>query len=207
MRTLADLLGTADGLSLLEAKGVLVNPEQFKQQLTAPANPSLVHHFGVADKKPVCAGQQVYIDYHQSVLSKIEVLRGMEQDKDLFPFFLWVDTDRSGSDNLMTKFAWPSSSKKGAITILPPGTKEVEARFAKIDASQLSSAIDKLETYLRQSNKKVEGAKNKYAQLRSFFVDGRAETLSAFNLRLTDFLLDSGAWFCASPGLAVGSTG
>jgi hypothetical protein len=89
----------------------------------------------------------------------------------------------------MTKFAWPSPSKKGAITILPPGTREVEARFARIDSSQLSSAIDRLETHLRQSNKKVEGAKNKYLQLRTLFVNGHAETLSAFNLQLTDFLL------------------
>jgi len=189
MQTLADLLNSPDGLSLLEAKGVFVNQEQFKEQLTVPAKPDLADHFGVKDKKLVCSGQQIYVDYHQSVLSKIEILRDMEQDENLFPFFLWVDTDRSASDNLMTKFAWPSASKKGAITILPPGAKEVELRFARIDALQLSSAISKLETYLRGSNQKVGGAKDKYQQFRTFFVDGHADTLSVFNLQLTDFLL------------------
>lgn len=189
MQTLADLLNSSDGLRFLESKGVFVNQKQFKEQLKVPVSPDLADQFGVKDRKLVCSGQQVYVDYHQSVLSKIEVLREMEADDELFPFFLWVDTDRSGSDNLMSKFAWPSPSKKGAITILPPGTKEVEARFARIDPSQLSSAIDKLETYLRGSDKRVAGAKNKYLQLRTFFLDGHAETLSAFNLQLTDFLL------------------
>jgi hypothetical protein len=189
MQTLADLLNSSGGLNFLEAKGVFVDRKRFNDQLRTPAIPDLADHFGVKDKKLVCSGQQIYVDYHQSVLSKIEILRDMEQDEDLFPFFLWVDTDRSGSDNLMTKFAWPSASKKGAITILPPGAKEVELRFAKIDSLQLSSAISKLETYLRGSNQKVEGAKEKYQQFRTFFVDDHAETLSIFNLHLTDFLL------------------
>jgi hypothetical protein len=189
MQTLADLLNSSNGLSFLESKGIFVNQKQFKEQLKAPARPNLAHHFGVEDKKLICSGQQVYVDYHQSVVSKIEVLREMDADEELFPFFLWVDTDRSGSDNLISKFAWPSPSKKGAITILPPGAKEVEARFARIDSSQLSSAIDKLETHLRGSNKKVEGAKNKYLQLRTLFVNCHAGTLSAFNLQLTNFLL------------------
>jgi hypothetical protein len=189
MQTLADLLNLSDGLSFLESKGVFISPKQFKEQLKHPTSPDLAHHFGMEDRKLICSGQQLYVDYHQSVLSKIEVLREMERDEDVFPFFLWVDTDRSGSDNLMTKFAWPSPSKKGAITILPPGTKEVEARFARIDSSQLSSAIDRLETHLRGSNKNVEGAKDKYLQLRAYFVNGQAETLSVFNLQLTNFLL------------------
>ena len=190
MQTLTDLLNSSDGLSFLDSKGVYVNQEQFKDRLSFPINPNLASQFGANDQKLVCSGQQIYVDYHQSVIGKIEALQDMEQDKDLFPFFLWVDTDRSGSDNLMTKFAWPGASKKGAITILPPGTKEVESRFTKIDPSQLSSAIDRLETHLRGSNPKVEGAKEKYLQFRTFFIDGHVETLSAFNLQLTNFLLN-----------------
>jgi hypothetical protein len=189
VQTLADLLNSSDGLNFLESKGVFIDHKRFKDQLKTPAKADMTDYFGIEDKKLVCSGQQVYVDYRQSVLSKIEILREMERDEDLFPFFLWLDTDRSGSDNLMTKFAWPAPGKKGAITILPPGTREVEARFARIDSSQLSSAIDRLETYLRQSNKKVEGAKNKFLQLRAFFANGHAETLSAFNLQLTNFLL------------------
>ena len=189
MQTLADLLNSSEGVSFLESKGVFMNPKKFKDHLASPSRSDLADHFGVKDKKLICSGQQIYVDYHQSVLTKIESLREMELDKDLFPFFLWVDTDRSGSDNLISKFAWPSPSKKGAITILPPDTSEVEARFARIDPSRLSTAMARLETYLRQSNQKVDGAKNKFLQMRAFFDNSHAETLSVFNLQLTDFLL------------------
>jgi len=189
VQTLADLLNSAEGLTFLESHSVFVEQQQFKDQLRTPAKPNLAGDFDTENTKLVCSGQQIYVDYQQSVLSKIETLRDMEQDEDLLPFFLWVDTDRSGSDNLVTKFAWPGPSKKGPITILPPGTREVETRFATIDSSQLSSAIDRLETFLRQSGEKKEGAKHKYLQLRTFFTNGSAGTLSEFNLRLTDFLL------------------
>jgi hypothetical protein len=189
LQTLADLLNASNGLSFLESKGVFVNEDQFRDQLKVPVNLELAHHFGVKGRKLICSGQQIYVDYHQSVLSKIDILHEMDSDEDLFPFFLWVDTDRSGSDNLITKFAWPSPSKKGAITILSPGTKEVEARFARIDSSQLSIAIARLETHLRQSHKHVEGAKDKYLKFRTFFVNGHSETLSVFNLQMTNYLL------------------
>ncbi|MFC1878296.1 hypothetical protein ACFLZW_00135 [Chloroflexota bacterium] len=190
MQSLADMLNSAEGLSYLGSKGVFVKQKQFEEQLERPAKLNLTDHLGVEDKKLVCSGQQIYVDYRQSVLSKIEVLRGMERDEDLYPFFLWVDTDRSGSDNLVTKFAWPGPSKKGYVTILPPGTREVEARFARIDPAQLSSAIGRLETHLRQSGEKKPEAKDKFLELRTFFLNGHAGTLSAFNLELTDFLLN-----------------
>lgn len=188
MKSLTELVNSTAGLSYLESKGVFIDQGKFKDQLETPTNPILADQFGT-DSKLVCSGQQVYVDYQHSVLSKIEVLQEMEGDENLYPFFLWVDTDRSGSDNLITKFAWPGPSKKGAITILPPGTREVEARFARIDGSQLSSAISRLETHLRKSGEKKNGGKEKFLQFRRFFVNGHAETLSEFNQRLTDFLL------------------
>jgi hypothetical protein len=189
MQILADLLNSSDGLNFLETKGVFKNQNKFIDQLKPPIRSDLADQFGVQDKKLICSGQQIYVDYHQSVVGKIEVLREMRSNEDLFPFFLWVDTDRSGSDNLITKFAWPGPSKKGAITILPPGANEVEERFVKIDSAQLSTAMARFETHLRQSNKNVDGAKNKYLELRAFFENGHTQTLSVFNLRLTNFLL------------------
>jgi hypothetical protein len=189
MQTLMDVLNSADGVSFLESKGVFVDLQDFKDQLKTPAKPNLADDIGAANTKLVCSGQQIYVDYRHSVLSKIVTLQTMEQDEDLFPFFLWVDTDRSGSDNLITKFAWPNSSKKGPISILPPGTRDIESRFVTLDTGQLLGAIDKLETYLRQSGQRRKGAKQKYQQLRAIFADENPGTLSEFNLRLTDFLL------------------
>jgi hypothetical protein len=189
MQTLMDVLNSADGVSFLESKGVFVDLQDFKDQLKTPAKPNLADDVGAANAKLVCSGQQIYVDYRHSVLSKIVALQTMEQDEDLFPFFLWVDTDRSGSDNLITKFAWPNSSKKGPISILPPGTRDIESRFVTLDTGQLLRAIDKLETHLRQSGQRRKGAKQKYQELRAIFADENPGTLSEFNLRLTDFLL------------------
>ena len=189
MQTLLDLLGRAEGLSFLESQGVLVSQSKFKARLKAPVKCDLAGELGVADKKLVCSGQQLYVDYRHSVLSKIQILQDLQQDSELFPFFLWVDTDRTGSDNLITKFAWPNLGKKGPITIMPPRTREVEIRFTSLDRAQLVSAIDRLETYLRQSGDRRKDAKPKYQQLRTIFTDEPHENLGEFNLRLTSFLL------------------
>jgi hypothetical protein len=189
MQTFEDLLDSSEGRHFLESEGVFVNQQVFISQLKSPLKPNLANELGVKSAKLVCSGQQVYVDYRQSVLSKIEILRDMSQDKDLLPFFLWVDSDRSGSDNLISKFAWPPASKKGPTTILPPGSRDVEMRFAAVDNSVLMSAIDKLGTYLRQSGDNLAGAKERYQQLRAVFADNKFDTLSGFNLHLTDFLL------------------
>jgi len=189
MQSLTDLLHSSEGLDFLESEGVFVTQDTFIDQLKLPVKPNLAIDLGAENRKLVCSGQQVYVDYRQSVLSKIEILRDMDLNKDLFPFFLWVDTDRSGSDNLISKFAWPPPSKKGPITVLSPKSRDVEMRFAPIDSSILMSAIDKLGTYLRQSDKNTEGAKERYQQLRAIFTNNRFDTLSEFNLQLTDFLL------------------
>jgi hypothetical protein len=189
MQTLTDLLNSAEGVRFLEAEEVFVTQEAFISQLKLPLKPNLAVDLGAKNAKLVCSGQQVYVDYRQSVLSKIEILREMKQDETLFPFFLWVDTDRSGSDNLISKFAWPPASKKGPVTILPAGSRDVEMRFAAVNSTILMSAIDKLGTYLRQSGDNIEGAKERYQELRAIFANNRCETLSEFNLHLTDFLL------------------
>jgi hypothetical protein len=189
MKTLMDLLDSAEGLRFLESEGVYVTQQEFEDQLKTPIRPDLADLFGKEEAKLVCSGQQVYVDYRQSVLSKFETLRELQQDKDLFPFFLWVDTDRSGSDNLATKLAWPHASKKGPITIGPQSTRDIESRFVTLNASVLRSAVDKLGTHLRQSGESVKGAKQRYIELREIFIDESPGTLSEFNLKLTDFLL------------------
>ena len=190
MQTLADLMSSPQGQQWLTSKGVFTSPQQFMESLKIPARSDLAVLFGVDGKKLICSGQQLYIDYHQSVLSKILTLREFKDDPDLFPFFLWVDTDRSGSDNLITKFAWPVDSKKGPIRITPSGIKDIESRFVQLDPVQLRGAIDKLGTHLRQSNVIRKSAKAKYQELRTFFDRESAGILSDFNYQVTYFLLN-----------------
>jgi hypothetical protein len=191
VRTLADLLNSPEGLRFLESRGVYVSQQAFKDRLQAAVKPNLTHALGLEGTKLVYAGQQLYVDYRQSVLSKISTLRDLEQDDDLSPFFLWVDTDRSGSDSLMTKLAWSASSKKGSIRIVSKRTNGVEARFVQLDEARLQRAMDKLVTHLLQLSVRREGAKRRYQQLRAIFVRENPGTLSEFNYRLTTFLLDN----------------
>jgi len=190
MQSLADLMNSPQGQQWLASKGVFTSTQQFKESLKAPARSDLAVTLGVDGKKLICSGQQLYIDYHQSVISKILTLQEFKDDPDLFPFFLWVDTDRSGSDNLITKFAWPVDSKKGPIRITPSGMKDIESRFVQLDPVQLRGAIDKLATYLLQSNVVRKSAKSKYQELRTFFDRESAGILSDFNYQVTYFLLN-----------------
>jgi hypothetical protein len=190
MQTLADLMRSPQGQEWLASKDVFTSQQKFAESLKSPAQSDLAVTLGANGRKLICSGQQLYIDYHQSVLSKILTLREFKDNPDLFPFFLWVDTDRSGSDNLITKFAWPVDSKKGPIRITPSGMKDIESRFVQLDPVQLRSAIDKLGTHLRQSNVTRKSAKSKYLELRTFFDRERAGILSDFNYQLTYFLLN-----------------
>src|SRR5262245_1573785 len=190
MQTLADLINSPQGQQWLASKNVFTSGQQFRESLKPPAQSDLAVTLGVNGKKLICSGQQLYIDYHQSVLSKIKTLREFKDDTDLFSFFLWVDTDRSGSDNLITKFAWPEDSKKGPIRITPSGVKDIESRFVQLDAVQLRSAIDKLGTHLRASNVVRKSAKSKYQELRTLFDHESAGLLSDFNYQVTYFLLN-----------------
>ena len=191
MLNLTDLINAPEGQEFLESNGVLVSQEAYKGRLKPPANSSLASALGLDDsKKLVCSGQQLYIDYRQSVLSKVSTVRDLEQDTDLSVFFLWVDTDRSGSDSLITKFAWPTNSKKGPIGIAPSKTRDIEIRFVDLDATQLRRAIDKLGTHLHQSGVDRKGAKHKYQRLRGKFTDDEITTLSHFNHQITNILFN-----------------
>lgn len=190
MRSLADLLTSSEGLDYLRSRGVLTDRGEFRSRLEPPIDSGLATSLAGGSRRPVCSGQQLCVDYRASVVSKIELLLEMESDDELLPFFLWVDTDRVGSDNLMTKFAWPEPSKKGPVTILPPGARDVEARFARIDPSVLSTALGRLETHLRQSRFDDEReAIDRFLRLKALFTREGVDVVSAFNLRLSRFLL------------------
>lgn len=191
MRTLKDLLNLSEGLRFLESKGIYVAHNECIDQLRGPVQSNLADFFGVGKStKLVYAGQQIYVDYRQSVLSKMLVLQDLENEESIFPFLVWADTDRSGSDKLTTRIVWPNHDHTVSISIAPPGTKDLEPRFIDLDALQLQKAIDRLGTCLFQSTHKQE-TKSKYRQLRALFLQERAVTLSAFNRQLAHFLLSN----------------
>jgi len=190
MRTLMDLLNSTEGLRLLESRGVFVAQNEFTDQLRSPVRSDLGDIFNIEKgAKLVYAAQQIYVDYRQSVLSKISVLQNLEKEEDIFSLFIWSDTDRSGSDKLITKIVWPDRDRTVSIPIAPPGTKDVEPKFISLDTLQLQKAIDRLGTLLFQSTNIKQETKSKYRQLRILFLPERAVTLRDFNHQLVHFLL------------------
>ena len=67
MQTLADLLNSAEGLTFLESEGVFVEQQGFKDRLRRPVKPNLADDFHTDNTKLICSGQQIYVDYQQSV--------------------------------------------------------------------------------------------------------------------------------------------
>jgi hypothetical protein len=191
MSTLTDLINGNGGRGLLRSKGVHASQETFASSLKPPSAPELAQSLGLQPgQKLICSGQQLYVDYRQSVTKKIATAHELAQRAGLSTVLLWIDTDRSGSDSLITKFAWPANSKKGPISIAPPKKKEVEIRFVDLDGPQLSRAIDKLGTHLRHSGVNRGSAKQRFKQLRALFVDDRPGTLADFNHQMTRLLLE-----------------
>jgi hypothetical protein len=190
--SLTDLLNSSEGLRFLESKGMVVDRKEFEAQLRIPVASRLCELLDVQDTKPVYSAQEVYIDYSRAVLSKLLVLHELEQEPAVFPFFLWVDTDRCGSDQFSVRIVWPLHGQKRAIRISPKALDAMESRFVALDPSVLKKAIDRLSAYLIQMP--VEDrrkAQAKYDELRALFLQPNARTLSEFNLRVTYFLLNN----------------
>src|SRR4051794_24023917 len=98
------------GAAFLAARGGYSDLDEFRARLRPPAAPALPSESMPA--LPVCTFQQIYIDYHWSVLHKIRALQALERGAPwapaIRPFFLWIDTDRAGSDRLITAVEWPA---------------------------------------------------------------------------------------------------
>jgi hypothetical protein len=201
MLSLADLLDSADGLRFLESQGVCAALPAFKARLEPPAKPDLALALGAGRRKLILSGQQLYVDYRYSVLSKILALRDLGQDRALATFFLWLDTDRAGSDALMTRLAWPGGGTRGPISIAP-ARLGVEARFVRLNGAHLRKAIDRLGGQLHQPGANQSSVRGRYRALRGLFADDDPGTLSAFNLRLTRFLLQHTLGYVPNPVLA-----
>ena len=201
MLTLCDLLNTASARNDLAAKGIFVSQAEFLAQLLPPTNLALAHYMDAAPQHLVWAGQQVYVDCTQSMCDRIALLQQLGQADNVLAFFLWLDTDRAGSDPLITKFFWLVQGKKKAVRICPKAVADHEQRFVEIDHAYVQQAIDTLGMYLTQSIPKHERARPlaRYEQLRTLFVQEQLGTLSEFNQRVADFLLIQQTGYSPTP--------
>jgi hypothetical protein len=192
MQVLADLLISEQGRDFLYSQAVFTNPVEFQAVLALPVQPELSQMLGGGSStRLICSGQQVYLDYNTGVVSKISTLQALALEKDLATFFVWHDTDRSGSDPLITKFEWFMNNKSYPLKIAPPHQEEVELRLVKMDPALVQTNLEKLKNYLFQSHlpdKKLVTAR--FETLTTLFLKNSQSQLGQFNYELSTFLFE-----------------
>ncbi len=194
-KAVRDLWESAAGRELLARNGVYLDRDAFAAKLRPPADPALIRQLGTAGPYLVSTGQQLYVDYQRAVLRKFSALDELRA-RGIGGFFLWLDTDRIGADALATGFAWPVFGSKGRISILAPGSRNMETRFAPADEATLCSAMDRLVTYLKQSGERLDGAEERYRALRRLMTRDLPASLGPLHLRVSEFLISQvlGCW-------------
>ncbi|WP_143309733.1 hypothetical protein, partial [Candidatus Entotheonella palauensis] len=195
MRDLNDLMTTPDGVAFLASNDIWIHPEDFLARLEPPVQSGLIHPSDAGPRKPIYALQQIYVDCTQSMLDRITLLDRFEPHADCYPFFLWIDTDLSGTDALMHRFHWPLFNKQVSVRISPSVHDSRELRFIPTETTRLEQALEKLNIYLGQSitgRKKVTRSKvrAKFEQLKAVFLQQPDEMLSELNYRVIYFLLN-----------------
>lgn len=201
MRTLEILQSTAAGRRFLEQEMTFDDPVAFLDSLQAPAY--LHRQATLSAQRPVYVHQQVYLDYPASVVAKIGALRSLRDiSSDICPEFLWIDTDRSGSDKLSLRVYLAGQHGRVPVRLAPAGCDQSEPRFIPMDPVRLAAAADRLERIIRSAPGTSGLRLDRFRKLRQFFEVGG--TLAELSRGLTDFILDETMSFRPRPVLVSG---
>ena len=191
MRQLKQLLNSPEGRDFLAENRIFSGQAEFISHLTLPAKGTLTNYLGLENRKLLYAAQQTYSDCTQSMLDRITLLNDLTQQANLFPFFIWVDTDRAGSDHLMVKFYWSHPGQERAIRLVPRAVEAQEPRFIDLDRSQLEQSIEILTNCLNQTVRRSERAeaREKLGRLKTLVLQNSSGPLSRLNHQLATFVL------------------
>lgn len=192
MRSLEDLLNSSQGRQFLQLSGIYTDSKDFKDHLQPPVLPGLSQALSLENSKVIYSGQQLYVDYRQSVLAKVSALQQFECSPGINAFFIWTDTDRSGSDKLITKLKWPNHEE--GIRFISDKTDALEIRYVQVDVIKLEKAFDQLSSFVLEDKQHRESKLVRLQNLREAVLPQQAETLAVFNYKLTEF------FFCHQVG-------
>jgi hypothetical protein len=196
VRGLDDLQSTPAGRRLLADEMTFVDPVVFINSLKVPAR----QEEGSAPCRPVYVHQQVYLDYRASVVAKVALLRTLSDlASDLRPDFLWIDTDRAGSDKLSLRLYLAGRQGGVPVRLAPPGCEPCEPRFIATDPGRLADAADRMERIIRSAPEASGVRLSRFERLRPLIAAGG--TLAELSRRLTDFLFDETMAFRPCPAL------
>ncbi len=149
---------------------------------------------------PVYAHQQLYLDYRGSVVAKIAALRALGNRVDgIRPDFLWIDTDRCGSDKLSLRLYLPGSHRPIPVRLAPPGCDDHELRFVHTDPVRLRQAVDHMVGVVRSASGGTSARLARLDRLIPRIEEGG--TLAELNGRVTDFLFEEVLAFKPRPVL------
>ncbi len=178
------------------------DPAAFLGCLQAPANRQN-EGGALSRERPVYTHQQVYLDYRGSVVAKIAALRTLRDiSADIRPDFLWIDTDRAGSDKLSLRLYLAGQHGGVPVRLAPAGSDQSEPRFVVMDPARFAEAADRLERVIRSAPGASAARLARFKKLRQAVEAGG--TLADFSRRLTDFLLDATLAFRPQPVLVSG---
>jgi hypothetical protein len=199
MRTLASLQSTSAGRDILEQAMTFDDPDRFLGHLRSP-----VRGDSGCDRParslPVYAHQQVYFDYRASVVAKIRSLRELaHRSPDVAPAFVWIDTDRAGSDKLSLRLYLRTASGRVAVRPAPAGCEHQEPRFIAMDPVRVQAAIDRIGQIVRGRGGGSPACLARLDRLRPLLNAGG--TVSDVSRALTDGLLDETMAFRPAPVL------
>lgn len=184
MRDLAALLATPEGRAFLTAAGTTDEPGSFLAALKAPrAAPS-------ETARPVFVHQQIYLDYRASVVAKLLALRDLAlRSMALEPCFLWIDTDRAGSDKLSLRLYLPTPQGRTAVRLAPAGCEDREPRFIPLDPARLAAGLDHIAATIAGRPGGGGAAAARFAALRPLLAPGG--TLADLGQRWSNALFEA----------------
>jgi hypothetical protein len=106
LRTLKDLLGSPEGRAFLSDRAIFTDLEDFTAALAPPGDLRLRAMLGLDPEFVVYSGQQVYCDYHRSVVAKFETAGALAALHGVQPLLISLDTDRCGASPLSVTTLW-----------------------------------------------------------------------------------------------------
>ncbi len=143
MRALIDLQASRAGRLLLEDSMIFDDPSALLACLRAPRRDTGTQ--GGPNNRPVYVHQQAYLDYRSSVVAKMLALRGLhDRSMDVQADFIWIDTDRAGSDKLGLRLYLPGRHGKVPIRFAPSGCDRLESRFIALDPAVVRRAMNRM---------------------------------------------------------------
>ncbi len=180
MKNLQEILETENGRTFLKDNGVYLDTKEFADSLDRPRNANCSEKF-------VYGAQQLYLDYGLGVTLKIAALKELEQ-LGVATDFIWIDTDKAGSDKLITRFLWPGimdESSKGYSVVSVKRSRSKEIRFVELDKRHIENTRRSFAEVLKASEIEEDG--RIFTNFWRYFQS--AVNLQELNLSTTYFLL------------------